>query len=40
VAPLTSEEIKRRLAEFCARWSVYEGSERGEAQTFLNELFE
>ena len=25
---------------FASRWSVYEGSERGEAQTFLNELFE
>lgn len=36
---LTGEEIRARLAAFAARWSVYEGSERGEAQTFLNELF-
>jgi hypothetical protein len=37
---LTGEEIRARLQAFAARWSVYEGSERGEAQTFLNELFE
>lgn len=36
---LTGEEIRARLAAFAARWSVYEGSERAEAQTFLNELF-
>ncbi|HWH43693.1 MAG TPA: DNA methyltransferase [Thermoleophilaceae bacterium] len=36
---LTGEEIRARLAAFAARWSVYEGTERGEAQTFLNELF-
>lgn len=37
---LSGEEIRARLAAFAARWSVYEGSERSEAQTFLNELFE
>lgn len=37
--PLTGEEIRRRLAEFVNGWSTYAGSERSEAQTFLNELF-
>ena len=37
---MTGEEIRARLTKFAARWSVYEGSERSEAQTFLNELFE
>jgi len=37
---LTGEEIRRRLSVFAARWSVYDGGERSEAQTFLNELFE
>jgi hypothetical protein len=37
---LTGEEIRARLTVFAARWSVYEGSERSEAQTFINELFE
>jgi hypothetical protein len=36
---LSGEEIRRRLTEFAAKWSVYIGSERAEAQTFLNELF-
>ncbi len=36
--PLGEEEIRRRLAEFAARWGGYQGSERAEAQTFLNEL--
>jgi hypothetical protein len=36
---LTGEEIRARLSAFAARWSVYEGSERSEAQTFLNDLF-
>jgi hypothetical protein len=36
---LTGEEIKHRLTEFAAGWSLYDGSERSEAQTFLNELF-
>ena len=38
--PLAGEEIRARLSAFAARWSVYDGSERSEAQTFLNELFE
>lgn len=38
--PLTGEAIRARLTAFAARWSVYEGSERAEAQTFCNELFE
>jgi hypothetical protein len=37
---LTGEEIRRRLTHFAARWSAYAGSERSEAQTFLNQLFE
>jgi hypothetical protein len=36
---VTAEEIKRNLVEFARRWSLYAGSERSEAQTFLNELF-
>lgn len=36
--PPSEEEIRRRLAEFAAHWGGYHGSERGEAQTFLNEL--
>lgn len=36
---LSAEQIRRRLVDFAAKWSVYEGSERAEAQTFLNELF-
>jgi len=37
--PLTGEEIRSRLVALAEKWSVYEGSERAEAQTFLNELF-
>jgi hypothetical protein len=37
VAP-PEDEIRRRLAEFAAHWGGYQGSERAEAQTFLNEL--
>jgi hypothetical protein len=37
---VTGEEIKRRLVDFARKWSLYEGSERAEAQTFLNELFD
>lgn len=37
--PLTGEEIRRRLVEFAEKWSVYAGTERAEAQTFLNQLF-
>lgn len=36
---MTGEEIKRSLVEFARKWSLYDGSERAEAQTFLNELF-
>lgn len=35
---LNSEEIKGRLVEFAATWANYSGSERSEAQTYLNEL--
>jgi hypothetical protein len=38
--PLTGEEIRQRLVALAEKWSVYEGSERSEAQTFLNELFD
>ena len=38
--PLTGEEIRGNLTRFVARWSVRDGYERGEAQTFLTELFE
>ncbi len=37
---LTGEEIRARLTAFAARWSVYDGTERAEAQTFLKELFD
>lgn len=37
--PLTGEEIRQRLVAFGEKWSLYQGSERAEAQTFLNELF-
>jgi hypothetical protein len=36
---ITGEEIRHRLTEFVAKWTPYDGSERAEAQTFLNELF-
>jgi hypothetical protein len=35
----SGEEIQAALRAFVGRWSQYDGSERGEAQTFLNELF-
>lgn len=35
---LTGEEIRARLARFAGDWVAYEGSERSEAQTFLNLL--
>jgi hypothetical protein len=37
---VTGEEIRRNLADFTSRWAAYRGSERSEAQTYLNELFE
>ena len=36
----SEDEIRRRLAEFAARWGGYQGSERSEAQTFLNQLLD
>lgn len=36
--PIPGEEIRRRLEEFVARWRDYSGTERAEAQSFLNEL--
>ncbi len=38
--PLSGEEIRANLTRFVARWSVRDGYERGEAQTFLTELFD
>lgn len=35
----SGEEIQRSLRDFVARWSDYAGTERSEAQTFLNQLF-
>ncbi len=32
-------EIQDALAKFVAKWSGYTGSEKAEAQTFLNEPF-
>lgn len=37
--PLTGEEIRADLSRFVARWGVRSGYEKGEAQTFLTELF-
>jgi hypothetical protein len=37
---LSGEEIRRRLREFAAAWGGYTGTERSEAQTFLNALLE
>ncbi len=36
--PFFAEQIRQRLTEFAAKWGGYQGSERAEAQTFLNEL--
>lgn len=35
----SGEEIQQALQAFAKRWRPYQGSERAEAQTFLNELF-
>jgi hypothetical protein len=35
----SGEEIQHALARFVTTWSGYTGSEKSEAQTFLNELF-
>ncbi|HEX5927190.1 MAG TPA: DNA methyltransferase [Baekduia sp.] len=37
---ISGEEVGRRLVDFARKWSLYDGSERAEAQTFLNGLFE
>ncbi len=37
---LSGDEIRRRLGELASRWGGYQGSERSEAQTFLNELLQ
>lgn len=34
----SGEEIQRALRAFATRWQDYSGTERAEAQTFLNEL--
>jgi len=36
----SGEEIQAALGPFLQRWSGYAGTERAEAQTFLNQLFE
>ena len=35
----SGEEIQNALKPFVEQWGTYTGSERAEAQTFLNELF-
>jgi len=35
----SGEQIQADLRRFVAKWGPYTGSERSEAQTFLNELF-
>jgi hypothetical protein len=36
----SGEQIQAALTAFADKWRDYSGTERGEAQTFLNELFE
>lgn len=36
---LAGQEIQRNLRRFVSRWRGYDGGERTEAQTFVNELF-
>jgi MmeI, N-terminal domain len=36
--PISGDEIRLRLEQFVERWSDYSGTERAEAQSFLNEL--
>lgn len=38
-SPRSGEEIQAALRAFVVRWKDYGGTERSEAQTFLNELF-
>ena len=35
---LTDQEVRDRLTRFAADWEPYAGTEKGEAQTYLNEL--
>jgi hypothetical protein len=37
--PRSGEEIQVALTAFALRWKGYQGTEKAEAQTFLNELF-
>ena len=36
--PLSADEVRANLAKFVVAWRDYSGSERAEAQTFLNDL--
>lgn len=36
----SGEEIRQAILNFAGKWGTYTGSEKAEAQTFLNELFE
>jgi hypothetical protein len=36
----SGEEIRNALRKFVTRWRDYSGSERAEAQTYLNELLD
>ncbi|MPZ88299.1 MAG: N-6 DNA methylase [Nitriliruptorales bacterium] len=36
---LSGQEVQRNLRVFARRWAGYQGKERAEAQTFVNELF-
>ncbi|WP_007024684.1 DNA methyltransferase [Saccharomonospora iraqiensis] len=36
----SGEEIQKALTRFSKKWAKFEGSEKAEAQTFLNQLFE
>ena len=36
----SGEEIRRRLREFAAAWGGYAGTEKSQAQTFLNDLLD
>lgn len=39
MASLSGEQIQSQLGTFAKSWAKYQGTERAEAQTFLNELF-
>ncbi|KAA6436201.1 class I SAM-dependent DNA methyltransferase [Agrococcus sediminis] len=39
MAVRSGAEIQHALSRFVAKWRTYQGSERAEAQTFLNELY-